>query len=160
MSEGRTLSQNAREQINAQDIGDPFIMLLEINHDDLVSPIRLANNTEDVTSNGNVFSACSVNIPWPDDVANKMPSFDAAIDNVNRNLTDEIRGLTTPLTIEMSVVLASDPDTVELGPVTFSSESFSLNSRSIRIRFSRDDFVNMQFGHQKFTPENTPGLFE
>lgn len=160
MSEGRTLSQKAREELNAQDVGDPFIMLLEIDHDDLASPIRLANNNEDITSNGDVYSACWVNIPWPDDVANKMPTFDAVIDNVNRNLTDDIRALTTPLTITMSIVLASDPDTVELGPVTFTSESYSLNSRSVRIRFSRDDFVNMQFGKEKFTPENTPGLFE
>ena len=39
----------------AGETGEVFLVLATFTHDALTDPIRVANNTEDITSNGNLF---------------------------------------------------------------------------------------------------------
>ena len=53
----RTLSQAARQAINAEATEQVFLLLLTIDHEDLAEPIRVVNNTETITSRGELYVA-------------------------------------------------------------------------------------------------------
>ena len=50
----RTYSRSSQEKMNATG-GEAPVLLLEITHPDLSAPIRVVNDNQDLTSNGNTF---------------------------------------------------------------------------------------------------------
>jgi len=61
-------------------------ILLQIDHPELATPIRVINDTQSLTSNGYEYIAFPFNIVLPDDFENKLPKAQLMIDNVGRDL--------------------------------------------------------------------------
>jgi len=156
----RSLSNNTLAQLFAQSSDDPFLTLFTLDHPDWGSPIYLINNTESITSNGNVFEPFPVNITLPVDDGETVRSSKITFDNVSRELIDEIRSTTdNNISVKLEMVLASDPDTVEIEIGEMKIVSVQYDAQKITATLTMDDFLNTEVTEEKYTPTNYPGLF-
>lgn len=110
----RTLSSTALASIHAQETGEVWLVLLTISHASLPSPIRVVNNNEDITSRGNIYQAFPFDIVLPGEDPDGITKAMLRFDNVERTAITAIRGLTSPPSVTIEVILASAPDTVEI----------------------------------------------
>lgn len=135
-------------------------ILLQIDHPALSVPVRVINDTQDLTSNGETYTACAFDITLPEDVENQVPRATLAVDNVGRELTQWIETAdgAEGATARIMAVMRSRPDVVEW--------DVTLNLFNLRVTTSR---VTAQLGWENlfatpvvrlhFRPETAPGLF-
>jgi len=89
-------------------------MLVTLSHDSFAQDIRLVNNTQNITSRGNVFQAFPMSIRLPVDDGETARSFTIEFDNVSLFLIEEIRQVTTQISVSIEMILASLPDDVQM----------------------------------------------
>lgn len=109
----RTLSAPALESAHAQETGEAWIVLMTVEHDDLMDDIRVCNNNENVLSNGKTFIALPFEIELPGADPEAPPRARVRIDNIDRLIVDTLRAIASPPTVRLQVVLASQPDVIE-----------------------------------------------
>lgn len=110
----RTLSPTALQAGFESQTAEVFLVLLQITHPNLPEAIRVVNNNENVTSGGNVYIAYPFEIELPGEDSDQPPLARLRIDNVDRLLVATVREIATPPQITIRVVLASQPDTIEM----------------------------------------------
>jgi hypothetical protein len=156
----RDLSNNLLAQLYAQQSDDPFLSLFTLDHDDWDAPLYLVNNTEEVTSNGNVFLPFPLALTLPVDDGESLRKVQLEFDNVSRELVDEIRSVTdTNINVTIQLVLASDPDTVEVELSELSIKNVNYDASRIQATLFLDDFLNTELTSEKYAPTNFPGIF-
>lgn len=153
----RTISTNARAALYAAQSDEVWLQLLTVEHDDIATPIRLVCNTEDVVSRGDTYTAFPFEISIP---ATAQETVELVVDNVTRELIEEVRGIDTPLTLTLEVVLASDPDTVEAGPFAFQSRAVEYDVQRMRFTLAYEPLLQEPFPAYTYTPIEYPGLFQ
>lgn len=154
----RQLSNKLLAEIYGQESSDPFLMLVTLSHLSF-SSIYLVNNTVDIISNGNTFLAFPMKITLPQDNENASKDIRIEFDNVSRFLVDEIRAVTDPIDASIQMVLASDPDIVEVEIADLKISDISYNKSKISARLFLDDFLNTGLTSEKYEPSLYPGLF-
>jgi hypothetical protein len=152
-----TAFNKATNAVNAQE--SPIIAL-QINHADLVTPIRVVNDKDDITINGDVYTACGFNITPPDEPQSGLPSGQLTFDNVNKDLmfwlenSNGARGATCTFMI----IRRSDPNTIE-NQMTLSFQSITATQPTIQGDLSLDDIFNRSGMPLIYRPSTAPGLF-
>lgn len=157
----RSLPSTVVEALNAQTTDNVFLVLLTVSHPDFTT-VRLVNNTEDITSNGNVHSAFPFSIILPPDSEEFQPRIKVEVVNVTKLLIDEIRtiaGDTDRATVDIQVVEASDPDTDLITLTNFQMVEVSYDKDKISFLLVIETFLSEPFPSKSFTPSNFPGLF-
>lgn len=156
----RQLSQAALQALLAQDTAEVFIPILKITHPDLTAPILLAYNTETVHRADGDYLPYPFQINIPESSDNEAPTVNLTVDNTDLSVNDAIRSLVGMPTVEFSVVLASSPDTVEIGPYEMSLQNAQANAQTITgtLGFEQDMF-SQSVPAQTYIPTNSPGLF-
>jgi len=153
----RSISTAGRAALYAAQTDDIWLQLLTIEHSSIGTPIRLAANTEAVVSRGDTYLAFPFEIALP---ATGQESVELIVDNVSRELIDEVRSIDTPLTITLEVVRAADPDTVEAGPFEFQSRAVEYDVQRMRFTLAYEPLLNEPFPAHSYTPIDYPGLFQ
>lgn len=147
------------QAINAPETDKVFIFLIEIHDSDSGNTIRVCNNSEDITSNGNVFVAYPFDFVFPDDDDRSAPSCKIVIDNVDQIIGFSIRHLTKSPNVRMMLVLADAPDTIEVDFPYFKFMSFNYNRLTVEGTVSIENFTSEPFPGDIFAPSTTPGVF-
>lgn len=156
----RDLSNNTLAQLFTQSSDDPFLTLYTLDHPDWADPIYLINNTEEIISNGETYIPFPVNITLPVDDGETIRSSKITLDNVSRDLIDIIRSTTdNEISVKLQMVLASDPDTVEIELGEMKIISVQYDAQKISATLTMDDFLNTEVSGEKYTPSLYPGLF-
>lgn len=155
----RTLSANAVLELLAQQSSEAFLMLLTLTHPQITT-LRVVNNTQDVTSNGNVFTAFPFKFALPADLADEMPSLQLVISNVDRRLIDELRTISDPISIQLDIIAASSPNVIEVGPFNFDLIHARYNKDTITGTVSTEPILQEPFPADTFNPRDFPGLFK
>ena len=155
----RSLSTAFKTAIYKQQTGETFLLLLEIDHDDLDTPLRFVNNTEDVTSNSDTYTAFPFELNLPSDREDQLPTVTLAIDNIDRTIIDTVRDISSPPTASVSVIMASDPDTVEAGPYDFTIKNVNYTAEVVTCELAFEDILNEAFPGDSFTPNYFTSLF-
>lgn len=144
--------------------GGLLLFLVEISHPDMVAPIRLVENIEDVSYNGVVYTACDMRVYRPEEGENSRYTGRIEVDNSDQILTESIRSLTGQFTITFTMVAATDLsaepkefDTVEMGPVTMNVKSVSWNASIARIELEHRNLTGEKFPKYLFNSVNFPG---
>jgi hypothetical protein len=135
----RELSNGFLQELFKQESGDPFLALFTLSHPTF-SDIRLVNNTEDITSNGLVYQAFPVNLQLPVDDGETVREVLLTLDNVSLDLIDELRSVTDYINVNIQMVLASNPDLVEIELGELKLKTIEYNALSITGRLYMDDF--------------------
>jgi len=155
----RLVSLPALQGALAAQTDEVYLVLLQIDHADLPSPIRLVNNSVDVTSSGDVYTAFPFEVQLPDDREDKEPLASLKIDNVSRDLIDEIRSIQSPPLMTISVILESSPSIIEWGPLELETRGVTYDASSIVFRLGYSTFTREPFPFRTFDSVNFPGMF-
>jgi hypothetical protein len=155
---GRPFSASLQRVLNAQYSDEAYLVLAELTHEDIGSPIRVANNTADVTSNGNTFTGFPFEITLPGDEEG-APKATLSINNIDRSLGFIIRSLNSPVRVRLMVVLASDPDTVWLDFKHFWLRNIKYNALSITGDVDSWDFATEPWPNRRASADRAPALF-
>lgn len=155
----RNLSTSAINAMNAAQTGDVFLTLLTLDHASLDTPIRVVNNNEDITSNGNTFIAYPFEIIWADDRQDAPPVSKLSIDNVDRILVEAIRSITSAASVSVQIVRDADPDTIEAEIDNLFLKNITGNAYVIEGDLISGQFATEGFPAHRFAPHNFPGIF-
>ncbi len=148
-----------KQEVFLQDTNEVFLILLTITHDDIDPSIRVVNNNEAITSNGNLFTAFPFNIELPDSRENAVPRARLSIDNVSREIAEAIRTITTVATITIEIIRAADPDTIEITWAPFNLRNVTWDMTKVSGDLVSEEIEMEPFPIGQFTPANSPGLF-
>lgn len=156
----RHLSPEAFRQMFAQEQTDSFLLCLTLTHADLAAPIRLVRNDRPIERAEGTFVACFFDMNLPEDGPDGPPQIQLSIDNVSKEIARAIRNLQGRVKVMLEVILATQPNIVEVGPHEMWLLSTSYDSSHVTGTLGfEDDILNQVFPHQVYNPENNPGAF-
>lgn len=136
------------------------LVLLEINHAALSSPVRVVNDMQDLTSNGNLFIACPFRYVLPDDFENQLPKARLAVDNIGRDLMYWIETSAggNGSTVKMMQVMRSRPDTIEWS-ISMNLYNVQVTMREVSAELGFENLFAKPAVALQYRPDNTPGIF-
>ena len=162
MGRDAVMSNNISPELLAQLFGqvsdDPFLMFVTISHPSFPT-IYLVNNTVDMVSRGVTYTAFPMEITLPVDDGERAREVSIIFDNVSLELIDELRTVTTPMDIKIEMMLASDPNTVQLSLEELKLRSVTYDKQKVSAKLFMDSFLNVELTSEKYTPTLYPGLF-
>lgn len=142
-----------------QDTDEVWLVLVTIDHDDLTQPIRVVNNTEDITSNGDSYVGFPFDINLPDAREDAPPRARLVIDNVSREIAQAVRTISSPPVVTIQVIRAADPDTVEISWSSFKLRNVKWDVGRVSGDLTLEDFTSEPYPAGIFSPASFPGLF-
>lgn len=154
----RNFSGAATASINAQETDEVWLTLLTIDSPELEQPLRFVNNNASVTSRGNLFLAFPFEVDFPGQDEQNPGEARLVIDNIDRQIVNFVRSISTPPQVTMEVVLGSSLDTVEasFSNMTLRNVSYNVSSVTGILRFEDIVIEPVTFA---MTPERFPGMF-
>lgn len=155
----RSTSLAFREAIYSPETGETILFLLTIDHDDLATPFRFVNDTNDIVSNGDTYIAYPFQITLPNSGEDIVPMMSLVIDNIHRDIVETIRTITSPPTITVDIVLASSPDTIEATWPEFTLRDVTYDRITISGTLGVELLQQEPFPADSYTPVHFPGLF-
>jgi hypothetical protein len=155
----RTLSAVALAAAMAQHTDEAFIILVTFTHVPTSETYRACLNTEDITSNGEVYTATYFQIALPEDSDRGPQGCQITVDNVDRQLVNLLRSITEPLQVTVQVVLASQPDTIEMEFIDLVLREASWDQSLITGTLMSEDPLNQAFPGHVYGPANFEGIF-
>ena len=153
-----TVSSILLEAIYKEGTERVFIVLIEIDHSNLVEPIRFTSDGQDTVSNGNTFMAYPFTITLPTDEDGAQPTASFRIANVDRRIIAAVRSLTSPPIFRIWIVLDDDPDRIERGPWTMQLQDFRYDENEITARITVPSLLSEPFPAATYNTVDYPGL--
>jgi Domain of unknown function (DUF1833) len=145
-----------------QRTSDPFgfLELLTITGGGIVTPVRLVNDTRNASSNGNLFLALPFQVVKPRDASKETPRASLRIDNVGREIGQELEALEpgAELTATLQFAYRATPDTIEY-EFTAPLSGVRANVFSISAVMGPTDLMRRPVVNIRFDPFTAPGLF-
>lgn len=135
-------------------------VLLQIDHPELSSPIRVVNDTQNLTSNGYEYIAFPFEVVLPDDFENKLPKAQLTISNVGKDLmywietTDGGQGSTATF----SQVMRSRPNQVEW-TITMSLFNVMATNMAVSAELGFDNLFAKPAISMQYRPSNSIAIF-
>lgn len=155
----RVLTPQAASAIIARETEEVFLACLTLTHPDL-DTIRIVNNTETVIRVVGSYQPYPFEAVLPEDTDAASPHVTIRIDNCDREVTRKLRDLEGVPKCTLEVILASSPNTVEVGPFEFAVLSAEYDALLISVQLGyEEDFLNQAVPSQIYSPTNSPGLF-
>lgn len=158
----RNISAGAMRELFAQHSGAAMLACLTFDHPSMTTPARIVNNTENITFNGNTYSALPFELTLPDDIEDKIPSLEIRIDNVERTLVDLLRSVVDDLPAVTVDIVRVQGGTVtrEIGPLSLSLMQSEINTDAVTLTVGHAiDILNEPATQEIFNPGMAPGLF-
>lgn len=165
----RSLSLTMREAANAQETGEVPVFLLTFTHADLAEPIRLSTDpTSRITttplvygtvSRSNTYTFLPMQIALPEEGEDVPPTARLILDNVSRDLVAALRETDEPASVTIEMVLASDPDTVEIEFPAFDFAGADYDAEAITVHLAVPSLATEPYPSGTFNPAEFPGLF-
>jgi len=156
-----TLTTTGKAAVFAQETDSIFVELLTvITPDSPASVTRLANYNENVVYNGNTYTRFPMSLRLPTDENGQITEAQIVLDNVDRDLLDEIRNFSSSLTFQFDVVdITQSPITLERTYPGFSLTNVSWDQFTIQGRLVMEQLTVEPFPKGTLNPGNNPGLF-
>lgn len=153
------VDNNFKEAAFGQDTDEVVLELLTISHPDFAIPVRLVRNNENFVSQGETFIASGFELIWPQQAENEVPRASIRHENVSRELIAAIRSIRTPASVKMQIVLASDPNNVQLEIDGMFTGRFDYDANILNFEVSFELFSQERFPKKTFNPAKWPGIF-
>lgn len=140
--------------------GDAPLYLLEIEHAQLATPIRIVNDTQDIVSNGDTYTAFAFRVSLPDDIDKQLPRARLSVDNVGRELVQWLDASAggKGATVRVMQVMRDAPDLIEF-EITLDLLNVSQTAAEVSAELGFDDTLNLAGLPISYRPDIAPGLF-
>lgn len=158
----RNLSTAALESAMAENTDEVWLVLLTIKHPNILDnggELYFVNNMEDIVTAGpKTFIAFPFQIDLPGEDQDQPTVGRLRIDNVDRQIVSTLRALSTPPTVDIEVVLASQPDTVEVGFYDMTMRNATFDPLYVEGTLTFES-IYVEPITLEMTPARFPGLF-
>ena len=161
-------SITARTAFNAPVTEEVGVVLAKITHPLLDEPVYLSSDpTERLSTDPLLYGTRRGGQDWlfvlmgaivPDDQKDTPPRASLVFDNVTREVVDQLRSIITPVSVDLTVVLASDPESVEAQCTDLKGVKASGSANQITLEISREPFTDEPWPSGRMTYERFPGL--
>ena len=153
-------SANGRREISKVNADNLPVTMLEIDHADLPSPVRVVNDRADITFETNLYIALGFSIALPSDLQKGLPRATLVIDNIGKELVTwlEASGGGAGTSVRILQVLRSDPSVAEID-ILMSLSNIIVSAIDIRGELGFEDLLNVPAVTVSYTPEYAAGLF-
>jgi hypothetical protein len=123
------------------------------------TPIRLVNNTENVTSRTYVYTAFAFKQAVAKESIGTAPQGRAKFDNVSLEVLTTLQGLAIAPQVTVEVVLDNAPDVVELGPYFYRLREIDFDVLSFESTLRAEDLLTEPYPWARYLPWSHPGLY-
>lgn len=156
----RSYSAQYKSTLAKVSMEETPLILLEIDHPDLPSPVRVVNDTLNLTSNGNEYIAFPFNCILPDDYENRLPRAILSISNVGRDLMQwlETSDGGNGATARFQQVMRSRPNQIEW-EITMSLFNVTANNLEVSAELGFENLFAKPASSISYRPETSKGLF-
>lgn len=156
----RTFTASATRKLLATSADEGLLFLLEITHADLPVPIRVARDTQDITAQGSVFTACPFDLTLPDDIEGQIPQATVEVDNVGRDLTEwlEVSRGGQGAKLRMILLYREFPDIFEFD-MTMDLSGLKIDNQKVSGNLGFVNTLAQVAVTKTFTPQTAPGLY-
>lgn len=153
-------SQRFKRALGAVSSSDVAVVLLEITHPDMPEAARVVRDTQNLTSQGNVFVAAGFDFLLPDDRGSQAPRAEIVIDNVGRELMDWIEASQggRGAEVRMMVVLRATPDVIEVD-YRLGLASLKVDQAKVSGELGFGNLLDLPAVPVRYDPSTAPGLF-
>lgn len=143
------------EELAKQETDKVFLPLIQIDEASLPSPIRVVNNTEDITSQSELYikSGFAINLAGESDA--EVETVRLRVDNVDRRLVAAVREAVGIPTVILRLIRADDPD-VWIVAMKFNVESANTTLAAIEAVLTYDNAINVRWPRHQITPVTFP----
>lgn len=158
----RDTSSALRRMTAAAETGQVLLALIEISHSTILDgPLRLVQDVKPIVMNGNTYTAFPFEVTLPDDDEAASPRVKLKIDAVDQTIMSAIRTMAPgePPTVTISIVLASQPDVIEMQMTNMVLRDVMGTADSIEGELLIDEEDLLRFPEGSFTPFDFPGMF-
>ena len=139
---------------------DRLLTALEIRHPAVAVPVRVINDTQDRTIEGNRYIALRFDARLADDIAGQAPQAELGIDNVGRELTQWIEAAGGGVGASARILQVLDiPDPPVEWEVTMDVAGMAVDSERVTARLGFDPLLGGAAVTLRHDPETSPGLF-
>lgn len=153
-----SLSINAEGQIRSRDKDQAVLLLVTISPSGF-DPVRVVNNTVNITSRGNVFTALPLEIKITPDDGESLQKVTLTLDNINLDLINWIRTLTYPIPVVLETIFSGNTDIVEQSISDLIIKHIEYDSYQIKATLLADDDFNQKIPSDTYNSLEFPGLF-
>lgn len=133
-------------------------MLLEIDGPGFVTPIRVASDNQDVVHQGWTFLGYPFEVELPPENPDRPMVARIRIDNTERKIIEQIRAIAEPPSVTLKVVLADQPDVIEVEYAGMRLRNVQWDAGEISGDLVYEDILNEPVCEQ-MTPARFPGAF-
>lgn len=154
------ITNSFKQEAFLQETDEPYLILLTVAHDDIAPSIRVVDNNEDITSNGNLFTKFAFDMELPDSREGASPRARVSIDGVSREISEAIRTIDSAATIQIEIIRATDPDVLEMNWAPMSLRNVRWDASRISGELVLEEMDIEPFPIWQFSPANAPGLFK
>lgn len=155
----RTLSPVLLRALFSESTREVLLALLKIDHPNLVTPIRVVNNLQPITSQGYTWAAFPFEITLPGEAEDELPVMTLRIDAVDRQIITAVRNLQGAPDITLDLIVASQPDVVEASFVGFKLKNVSYDNLTVEGELRLEEILSEPFPAHAMTPATFPGLW-
>jgi hypothetical protein len=153
-------SAPARREMSKVNATNLQLTLLEIDHPDLTTPVRVVNDRADIVFETNTYTALGFRIALPSDLQKGLPRASLSVDNVGKELVtwleDSNGGKGT--TVRILQVLRTDTSTAEVD-ITMTLFNIEVTSAAVTGQLGFEDILNIPAVTLIYSPEVAPGLY-
>lgn len=157
----RAISAAALRAMFEQESDEVFLLCVTLSHSTFEKPYRMVYNNEPIERAAGTFEPAAFSLNLPEESEDEVPQVTLSVDNVSAEIGRAIRELPVGERPEvlLEVIMASSPDTVEVSsPFVFLSAQYDASTVSGTLG-TDDDFLNISFPRQRYTPANSPAVF-
>ena len=156
----RAYSVEYKSTLAATSAPESPLILLEITHPGLTQPVRVINDTQNLTSNGNEYIACQFRCTLPDDFENQLPKATLAVDNVGKELMYWVESSAGGYGAKAHFmqVMRSRPDQVEW-EITLNLSNVKATVQEVTGDLGYDNIFTRPAISMRYDPFSAPGIF-
>ncbi len=158
----RPLTATTLREIFRQETGEAWLILLTIDHASLQNPIRVGSDAVATISRGKTFISFPFDLALPHEAPDELPRARIRIDNVDRRIVEALRlaaGSAEGPSVQMEIVRAADPDTVEGSWPDFLLVNATYDVLVVSGELKLDVLEREPYPADSYTPSTAPGVF-
>lgn len=155
----RSISEAALAAINAETTDEVFLVFAVIDHSTLSDPLRFVSGSDvAVTSDSVEYTPAPFGVAFPADGTDRLPRVTLTVPAVDSMVMEALTSIIDPPSCSLSMVLASDPDTVEFGPFDMLIQQARDELTRTVIELGYEDILNRPLIDYGYTPTIAPAL--
>lgn len=156
----RNYTAGFRSTINSTGAKEAPLLLLEISHPGLTTPIRVVNDLQDLVSNALTYTALPFRARLPDDLEQGLPRAELSVDNIGKELVQwlEASGGGQGASCRMMQVMRSAPNVIEF-EITLDLTNLHMSATEVSGTLGFENLLDRPACTWVYKPEVAPGLF-